>query len=76
MRVLSTSDYSIAHNYLFRGGYITRSFGNPEKGVHALQLEMTKINYMDWRERKYDEEKAKKVKNLLKTLLKSLAEKL
>lgn len=34
-------------NGRFKGGYITRQFGQPGKGVHALQLEMTQCCYMD-----------------------------
>lgn len=76
MRILSTSDYEVAHNYLFRGGYITRHYGKPKKGFHALQLEMTKINYMDYFEEEYDEEKAAGLKELLKKLLRTLGDKI
>ncbi len=31
----------------FKGGYITRAFGNPAAGVHAVQLEMAECLYMD-----------------------------
>jgi N-formylglutamate deformylase len=31
----------------FKGGYITRAYGRPEKGVHALQLEIVQDAYMD-----------------------------
>lgn len=31
----------------FKGGYITRHFGTPRAGVHALQLEMVRACYMD-----------------------------
>ena len=31
----------------FTGGYITRHFGKPETGVHALQLELAQAAYMD-----------------------------
>lgn len=31
----------------FRGGYITRQYGRPDTGVHALQLEMAQRVYMD-----------------------------
>jgi N-formylglutamate deformylase len=31
----------------FKGGYITRRFGAPASGVHAVQLEMTQAIYMD-----------------------------
>ena len=34
-------------NGRFKGGYITRHFGQPGKGVHAVQLEMAQCLYMD-----------------------------
>ena len=34
-------------NGRFKGGYITRHYGSPEAGIHALQLEMCQSTYMD-----------------------------
>ncbi len=31
----------------FKGGYVTRHYGRPDDGVHALQLEMAQAAYMD-----------------------------
>lgn len=31
----------------FKGGYITRRYGDPARGVHAVQLEMAEAVYMD-----------------------------
>lgn len=39
--------YSWVLDGRFKGGYITRSFGNPAAGVHAIQLEMSQITYME-----------------------------
>ena len=39
--------YSYALDGRFKGGYITRAFGDPGKGVHAVQLELSQITYMD-----------------------------
>ena len=33
-------------NGRFKGGYITRHYGKPEKGVHAVQLELAMRSYM------------------------------
>lgn len=42
-----TLGYSHAANGRFKGGYITRSHGDPQHGVHAVQLELSEITYMD-----------------------------
>ena len=39
--------YSWVLNGRFKGGYITRNFGNPKAGIHGVQLEMTQVIYMD-----------------------------
>ncbi|MGK9165036.1 N-formylglutamate deformylase [Inquilinus limosus] len=31
----------------FKGGYITRQYGQPERNVHALQMELAQRHYMD-----------------------------
>ena len=62
---LSKSNYSLQHNDPFKGGYITRTYGLPASDQHALQLEMTKINYMDDTEKRYHPGKAKKMAELL-----------
>jgi len=43
----SNSRYSAVLNGRFTGGHITRSLGDPAAGVHAVQLEMSTIIYMD-----------------------------
>ncbi|MBS1488151.1 MAG: N-formylglutamate amidohydrolase [Bacteroidetes bacterium] len=74
--VLDHSPYSVSHNHPFKGGYITRHFGNPEKNVHALQLEMTKVNYLDDHETRYDHGRAEKMRELLKRVFGNLIEQL
>jgi N-formylglutamate deformylase len=39
--------YSIALNGRFKGGYITRHYGQPAAKVHAIQLEMCQCLYMN-----------------------------
>jgi N-formylglutamate amidohydrolase len=41
------SGFSAALDGRFAGGYITRRFGRPADGVHALQLELAQSTYMD-----------------------------
>jgi N-formylglutamate deformylase len=33
-------------NGRFKGGYITRRYGQPERGIHAVQLELCQCLYM------------------------------
>jgi N-formylglutamate deformylase len=39
--------YTTVLNGRFKGGYITRRYGAPAQGVHAVQLEMAEATYMD-----------------------------
>ena len=39
--------FTVAVNGRFKGGHITRCYGKPEQGVHAIQLEMCQSTYMD-----------------------------
>lgn len=39
-------DFSHVINGRFKGGYITRHYGRPGKGVHAVQMEMSMSCYM------------------------------
>ena len=41
------STFSHVSNGRFRGGHITRHYGAPKSGVHALQLEMCQSTYMN-----------------------------
>ncbi|MFY8104062.1 MAG: N-formylglutamate deformylase [Ramlibacter sp.] len=40
------SGYTAVLNGRFKGGHITRFFGQPAQGIHAIQLEMTQCCYM------------------------------
>jgi N-formylglutamate deformylase len=70
--ILGNSNYTFSHNHPFKGGYITRRFGRPADNIHALQLEMTKVNYMDDSERNYHEQRAGAMALLLKSCMSGL----
>jgi len=70
--MLDNSPYSFQHNDPFKGGNLTRHFGNPDQGIHALQLEMSKILYMYDTETLYHEGRAEKVRSILKGLFQEL----
>ena len=38
--------YSTILNGIFRGGWTTRHYGNPERGIHAIQMELAQSTYM------------------------------
>lgn len=40
-------DYSWVINGRFKGGYITRAYGQPQQQTQAVQLELAQLNYMD-----------------------------
>jgi len=63
---LTSSKYGVNHNTPFKGGHITRYFGKPENDIHALQLEMNKILYMDDTETKFETDRANAVRVVLK----------
>ncbi len=44
---LGQSEFTVAVNGRFKGGYITRHYGQPDQNVHAIQLEMCQYLYMD-----------------------------
>lgn len=46
-RALTSSDYTLAVDGRFKGGYITRHYGRPAERIHALQLEICQSTYMD-----------------------------
>jgi N-formylglutamate deformylase len=76
LSVIDHSTYSVNHNHPFKGGFITRHFGNPSENVHALQLEMTKMNYMDDNETTYHQERAGKMRIVLQNVFSRLIEQL
>ncbi len=73
---LETSGYSFQHNYPFKGGYITRHYGRPSENQHALQLEMSKVRYMDDEERNFDYSRAGKMQHVLQHTLGELVDRL
>jgi N-formylglutamate deformylase len=66
----SVEGYSTVLNGRFKGGYITRHYGNPANGIHAVQLELSEATYMDERAPyKFRENLARKLRPQLRTLL-------
>jgi N-formylglutamate deformylase len=62
-------DYDWVVNGRFKGGYITRHYGEPASGIDAVQLEISQRTYMDEATFGYDEEKAARLQRTLRRLL-------
>ena len=60
-------------NGRFKGGWITRHYGQPHNGVHALQLEMAQDCYMDEAPPyRWDSERARRLIGVLQRLVRAL----
>jgi len=47
VNIFETAGFTVARNNPFAGGYITRHYGDPANGVHAMQIEIDRSLYMD-----------------------------
>ena len=60
-------------NGRFKGGWITRHYGQPHRGIHALQLEIAQRCYMNeappW---PFDEQRARPLQHVLRRLVAAL----
>ena len=45
--LLTELGYGVRRNDPYAGGYITRHYGRPREGVHAVQIEIARDLYMD-----------------------------
>ncbi len=66
----SVEGYRVALNARFKGGYITRHYGDPANGVHAVQLELSEATYMDEAPpHRFRDHRARELRPQLRTLL-------
>jgi N-formylglutamate deformylase len=66
----SHGSYSAVLNGRFKGGYITRHYGRPGEGLHAVQLELAQLTYMQEDDPyAFDESRAALLRPLLLQLL-------
>jgi len=62
-------DYDFVVNGRFKGGYITREYGDPARGVDAVQLEISQRLYMDEDSFEWDGDKAARTQSVLRELI-------
>lgn len=63
------SRYDSVVNGRFKGGYITRHYADPARGIDALQLEISQRIYMDEDSFAYDAAKAADAQAMIRSLL-------
>jgi len=63
------SRFSSVLNGRFKGGYITRHYGAPERQVHAVQFELVQAAYMDEVSTRYDPARAAPLQRVLRGLI-------
>lgn len=61
--------YTHVVNGRFKGGYITRQYGQPAVGVDAIQLESAQVNYMDEDSHEFLPERAESLQRLIRAML-------
>jgi formiminoglutamase len=62
-------------NGRFKGGWTTRHYGQPDNGIHAIQMELAQRSYMsEAHPRSYDEDRAKILQSKLKRILMGFAQ--
>jgi N-formylglutamate deformylase len=69
VEVALASPYATVANDRFKGGYITRHYGDPENKIHALQLELAQRSYMNEANGCFDEARASELRNTLRAML-------
>jgi N-formylglutamate deformylase len=73
VRSAKASGFSFILNGRFKGGWTTRHYGQPETGVHAIQMEIAQSTYMDetapWT---FRADKAERLQTVLRDILSNL----
>ena len=72
--VAETGPFSVVVNGRFKGGYITRHYGEPERGVHAAQLEIAQRAYMNEATTVFDARKAARLREILQRMLSAFSD--
>ncbi|TYT25248.1 N-formylglutamate deformylase [Luteimonas viscosa] len=63
------SRHDWVHNGRFKGGHITRHYGDPARGIDAVQLEISQRTYMDEDTFEWDGTRAAQAQDVIRALL-------
>ncbi|MYD45323.1 MAG: N-formylglutamate deformylase [Gammaproteobacteria bacterium] len=69
--IANESEYSVVVDGRFKGGYITRAYGNPAANIHALQLEKAQRAYMSEGTLVFDDTASERFVKYLKEMLRT-----
>lgn len=73
LEAAQSGGFSAVLNGRFVGGYITRHYGRPADNIHAIQMELSQVNYMDEDYPfAYRPDKAEKLQTVLKSVISAL----
>ena len=72
--VTRSSPYSQVVNGRFKGGYITRHYGDPGRKVHTMQLEIAQRVYLNEATTVFDARKASHLRGTLQPMLEAFLE--
>ncbi len=72
----NANGYKTVLNGRFKGGWTTRRYGQPEQGVHAIQMELAQCTYMENETTPflYASDKAEQMRSVLREILETLRE--
>ena len=73
LEIAEASPYASVLNGRFKGGYITRHYGDPAANVQAVQLELAQRAYMNEKDRSFDDALASTLRQTLQQLLEAFA---
>ena len=64
--------FNVVRNELFSGGFITNYYGAPSNGIHAIQVELNRLLYLD-KENFYQNENATRISLSMQLLVKCIS---
>jgi N-formylglutamate deformylase len=71
----SATDYRAVLNGRYKGGYITRQYGNPAAGIQAIQLELAQVAYMsEMPPFAFDEDKSRALRPHLRKMVEAFVQ--
>ena len=62
--------FEVTSNWPYKGGRVTQTYGDPDKGQHVIQVELNRGLYMDEETKRLDTVKSKKISLMISQALK------